>query len=101
MFITLAFVIRIIEALGNAAFLTSSFAIIAKEFPNSVGTTFATLETFFGLGLIAGPTVSRPAHYRLLNYCHYLAPSLLSPVYFLITIRRCCSSRLIFSIIKY
>lgn len=75
MFITLAFVIRIIEALGNAAFLTSSFAIIAKEFPNSVGTTFATLETFFGLGLIAGPTVSRPARYRLLN-CHYLALSL-------------------------
>lgn len=59
MFITLAFVIRIIEALGNAAFLTSSFAIIAKEFPNSVGTTFATLETFFGLGLIAGPMVSK------------------------------------------
>lgn len=59
MFITLAFVIRIIEALGNAAFLTSSFAIIAKEFPNSVGTTFATLETFFGMGLIAGPMVSR------------------------------------------
>jgi MFS family permease len=58
MFITLAFVIRIIEALGNAAFLTSSFAIIAKEFPNSVGTTFATLETFFGLGLIVGPMVS-------------------------------------------
>lgn len=58
MFITLAFVIRIVEALGNAAFLTSSFAIIAKEFPNSVGTTFATLETFFGLGLIVGPMVS-------------------------------------------
>lgn len=58
MFISLAFLIRIIEAMGNAAFLTSSFAIIAKEFPNSVGTTFATLETFFGLGLIAGPMVS-------------------------------------------
>ncbi|CRK90664.1 CLUMA_CG004365, isoform A [Clunio marinus] len=57
LFITLAFVIRIIEALGNAAFLTSSFAIIAKEFPDSVGTTFAMLETFFGLGLIVGPMV--------------------------------------------
>lgn len=62
MFITLAFTIRIIEALGNAAFLTSSFAIIAKEFPNSVGTTFATLETFFGLGLIVGPMVSQKSH---------------------------------------
>lgn len=57
LFITLAFVIRIIEALGNAAFLTASFAIIAKEFPNNVGTTFASLETFFGLGLIVGPMV--------------------------------------------
>lgn len=58
-FITLAFVIRIVEALGNAAFLTASFAIIAKEFPNNVATTFASLETFFGLGLIVGPMVSR------------------------------------------
>lgn len=56
-FITLAFVIRIIEALGNAAFLTASFAIIAKEFPNNVATTFASLETCFGLGLIVGPVV--------------------------------------------
>lgn len=57
MFITVAFIIRIIEAMGNAAFLTASFAIIAKEFPGNVGTTFASLETFFGLGLIVGPMV--------------------------------------------
>lgn len=56
-FILLSFVIRIIEAMGNAAFLTASFAIIAKEFPENVATTFASLETFFGLGLIVGPTV--------------------------------------------
>ncbi|KAG4080250.1 hypothetical protein HA402_010742 [Bradysia odoriphaga] len=56
-FVALAFTIRIVEALGNAAFLTASFAIIAKEFPNNVGTTFASLETFFGLGLIVGPMV--------------------------------------------
>lgn len=49
--------IRIVEAIGNAAFLTASFAIIAKEFPDNVATTFASLETFFGLGLIVGPTV--------------------------------------------
>lgn len=79
LFITLAFAIRIIEAVGNAAFLTASFAIIAKEFPDNIGTTFvssihfstnasyfhlqlyghfkASLETFFGLGLIVGPMV--------------------------------------------
>ncbi|XP_055384964.1 MFS-type transporter SLC18B1-like isoform X2 [Condylostylus longicornis] len=56
-FITLAFIIRIVEALGNAAFLTASFAIIAKEFSQNVGVTFASLETFFGLGLIVGPMV--------------------------------------------
>ncbi|GLG92742.1 MFS-type transporter SLC18B1, partial [Gryllus bimaculatus] len=56
-FIVLSFIIRIIEAMGNAAFLTASFAIIAKEFPDNVATTFASLETFFGLGLIVGPTV--------------------------------------------
>ncbi|XP_072382231.1 MFS-type transporter SLC18B1-like [Diabrotica undecimpunctata] len=56
-FIILSFIIRILAALGNAAFLTASFAIIAKEFPENVATTFACLETFFGLGLIVGPTV--------------------------------------------
>lgn len=79
-FISAAFVIRIVEALGNAAFLTASFAIIAKEFPNNVATTFvsfdqivvisgsipcnvgfypiqASLETCFGFGLIVGPMV--------------------------------------------
>lgn len=57
LFISSAFIIRTIEALGNAAFLTASFAIIAKEFPNNVSVTFASLETFFGLGLIVGPMV--------------------------------------------
>lgn len=56
-FIALSFLIRIIEALGNAAFITSAFTIIAAEFQNNVGAAFASMETFFGLGLIVGPTV--------------------------------------------
>lgn len=40
LFIVLSFVIRIVEAMGNAAFLTASFAIIAMEFPDNVATTF-------------------------------------------------------------
>jgi MFS family permease len=56
-FIGMAFFVRVVEALGNAAFLTASFAIIAQEFPDNVATTFATLETFFGLGLVAGPLI--------------------------------------------
>lgn len=49
MFITLAFAIRIVEALGNAAFLTASFAIIAKEFPNNVATTFVSVKNRFSI----------------------------------------------------
>ncbi|XP_046442778.1 MFS-type transporter SLC18B1-like [Daphnia pulex] len=56
-FIGLSFAVRVIEALGSAAFLTAAFAIIAAEFPSSIATTFACLETFFGLGLIVGPTL--------------------------------------------
>ncbi|XP_063223855.1 MFS-type transporter SLC18B1-like [Bacillus rossius redtenbacheri] len=66
-FIALSFLIRIVEAMGNAAFLTASFAMIAKEFPDNVATTFASLETFFGLGLIVGPTVGG-ALYELGGY---------------------------------
>jgi len=56
-FVGLSFLIRIVEAVGNSAFLNASFTIIAKEFPDMVATMFATLETFFGIGLIVGPTV--------------------------------------------
>ena len=31
--------------------------MIAKEFPDNVATMFAILETFFGIGMIVGPTV--------------------------------------------
>merc|ERR1719295_2165327 len=56
-FLGLSFTLRIIEACGNAGFLTGSFSMIAKEFPVNVATMFAILETFFGLGMIMGPTV--------------------------------------------
>ncbi|XP_076326301.1 MFS-type transporter SLC18B1-like isoform X2 [Tachypleus tridentatus] len=56
-FIALAFAVRIVEGLGSAAFTTSSFTIIAAEFPGNVATTFGTLETAYGFGLIAGPTL--------------------------------------------
>ncbi|KAK3923552.1 MFS-type transporter SLC18B1 [Frankliniella fusca] len=56
-FIGLSFAVRIVEALGASAALTAAFAIIASEFPDSVGTTFATLETFYGVGYIVGPTI--------------------------------------------
>ncbi|XP_018015495.2 MFS-type transporter SLC18B1-like [Hyalella azteca] len=56
-FLTFSFIIRIMEALGGAAFSTTAYSITAQEFPLNVASAFATLETFFALGLIAGPTV--------------------------------------------
>jgi len=56
-FLAFSFVLRIIAAAGNAAFLTGSFSLIAKEFPDNVATMFAILETFFGLGMILGPFI--------------------------------------------
>lgn len=56
-FITLAFLIRIVEGIASAAFMTASYAAMAKEFPDKIATTFSLLETCFGLGLILGPTL--------------------------------------------
>lgn len=66
-FIGCSFAVRIVEAMGNAAFITSAFSIIAKEFPKNVGSAFASMETFFGVGLIVGPTVGG-ALYELGGY---------------------------------
>jgi MFS family permease len=42
---------------GDAAFVVASFTIIAIEFPDSTAQTFGTMETFYGFGMIAGPTI--------------------------------------------
>lgn len=56
-FVGLSFAVRIVQAVGEAGYMTASFTMIASEFPNNVATTFAALETCFGLGIIAGPTI--------------------------------------------
>lgn len=66
-FIAMSFVIRIIEAVGNSMFLCAAFTITAKEFPENVATMFACMETFFGVGLIVGPSVGG-ALYELGGY---------------------------------
>lgn len=38
--------------MGNAAFLTASFAIIAKEFPDNVATTFVSTKYTFYILLV-------------------------------------------------
>nr|CAD7459434.1 unnamed protein product [Timema tahoe] len=56
-FITLSFLIRIIESMGASAATVAAFAITAEMFPDKVAVTFATLEIFYGMGYIAGPMI--------------------------------------------
>ena len=56
-FLSLSYVLRIILGLGTSATFVSSFSLIVKEFPESVGTSFSILETCFGAGLIVGPAL--------------------------------------------
>jgi len=56
-FMVISIVVRSVEAVGNSGFLTAIFSMIAKEFPDRVATMFATLEAFFGVGLIFGPSI--------------------------------------------
>ncbi|KAI8777068.1 MFS-type transporter SLC18B1 [Biomphalaria glabrata] len=56
-FIAMSFIVRTVEGIGVAAFSTASFAIVSNEFPNHIGSVFATLETCIGIGLMIGPTI--------------------------------------------
>jgi MFS family permease len=49
--------VRCLEALGDACFVTSSFAISAKCFPGRIATIVGIMETFAGLGYTAGPVI--------------------------------------------
>uniref|UniRef100_A0A1I7ZP14 MFS domain-containing protein n=1 Tax=Steinernema glaseri TaxID=37863 RepID=A0A1I7ZP14_9BILA len=49
--------LRCIEAVGDAAFVTSSFAISAKAFPGRIAIIVGIMETFAGLGYMLGPVV--------------------------------------------
>ncbi|XP_068608083.1 MFS-type transporter SLC18B1 [Brachionichthys hirsutus] len=56
-FIVMCFIVRSVDAVGFAAAMTSSFAMVAKIYPNNVATVLGSLEVFTGLGLIVGPPV--------------------------------------------
>lgn len=43
--------------IGCTASNTASFAIMADTFPDNVGSVFGILETFTGVGLMAGPAI--------------------------------------------
>lgn len=56
-FITMSFILRMTESLGSTSALVAAFSITAAVFQDSVATTFATIEVFYGVGYIVGPTV--------------------------------------------
>ncbi|XP_029831388.1 MFS-type transporter SLC18B1 [Ixodes scapularis] len=56
-FVALAFVIRITEGFGAAAYITASSTIIMSEFPKNIGLVLSSLKTSFSVGMIVGPTV--------------------------------------------
>lgn len=56
-FISMAFLVRILEGIGAASFTTPSYTATAEEFPQDQATILSLLETAFGLGLICGPTL--------------------------------------------
>ena len=52
----MCFLVRFVEALGAAAFLTTSFAIIANTFPDRVATMFVrTVDVCTGMGTAGIP----------------------------------------------
>jgi len=56
-FFILSMAVRVVGAILGAGFTTARNSILASEFPNNIGTIFATMETCFGMGQFAGPTV--------------------------------------------
>ena len=56
-FITFSFAIRIVEALGNAGYMTASFSIATQEFSDCLATMISILEMFYGSGIAIGPSV--------------------------------------------
>jgi len=56
LFFVASLALRVFASFGRGALLTARNAIIAKEFSENAGYTFAILEIFIGFGLMVGPT---------------------------------------------
>ena len=57
MFVTMSFVVRIVEAIGTSSCAISAFSIIAHEFPDNVASAFSLVKSLCGIGLILGPII--------------------------------------------
>lgn len=56
-FTSLSFVIRAMDGVGCASFMTACYTMVANRFPNCIAKCFSILQTAFGVGFIAGPTI--------------------------------------------
>uniref|UniRef100_T1J6T4 Major facilitator superfamily (MFS) profile domain-containing protein n=1 Tax=Strigamia maritima TaxID=126957 RepID=T1J6T4_STRMM len=56
-FIVLSFIVRIVEAMGQAGSMTASYAIVSSEFSDNLAFALTAIETAFGVGVFLGPSV--------------------------------------------
>lgn len=56
-FTALSFLIRILEAIGAAAFSTASYSIVLHVYPDHISTVFGIIETSVGVGMSIGPAL--------------------------------------------
>ncbi|XP_031570582.1 MFS-type transporter SLC18B1-like [Actinia tenebrosa] len=54
-YITFCFILRIVSAIGGSMADVAIFAIVAGAFPKNLGAVMGAMETFSGLGFMAGP----------------------------------------------
>ena len=67
LFFSLSYVLRIVEALGHTACVTSILSLIVIEMPDDTATAFAFVTTFHGVGYCVGPVVGA-ALYELADF---------------------------------
>lgn len=71
-FFVTSLTLRVVASIGMGGLLTARNAIIAEEFCDNAGSTFAVLEICIGLGLMAGPTLGA----TLMEYGGFTLPFL-------------------------
>ncbi|CAG0915440.1 unnamed protein product [Notodromas monacha] len=72
-FAAACFVVRIIEAMGFAAYNTALFTIVACMFLETMGSVMALLEVMIGLGLAIGPVMGSALYAAGGYYLPFLA----------------------------
>uniref|UniRef100_A0A0A9XGD4 Major facilitator superfamily (MFS) profile domain-containing protein n=1 Tax=Lygus hesperus TaxID=30085 RepID=A0A0A9XGD4_LYGHE len=56
-FLSLSLFLRMLEAIGTTSALIAAFSITAALYPDTVATVFSTLEIFYGMGYVVGPSL--------------------------------------------